>query len=125
MIPDRDYYADKHGRLTDDPLAYAQQIAIRGCFLDPRVAARYGIINDLIAVNEPAAPRRITSRNQASMKIDRIEDKQEETIGPAAEEPETESASSDQDTTAEEPPVEKQTAPVKKAADQKGAKKQK
>lgn len=122
MIPDRDYYADKNGRLTDDPNQYARQVAVKGCFLDPRVAARFGIVNDLVSVDEPAAPRRITSRNEASVKIVRtqeVEEKPEEPKEPqepaAAAEPE---AGSEPEATA---PAKKTEA--KKPAAKKGEKK--
>ena len=77
MIPDRDYYVDKHGKLTDDPSAYAMQVAVRGCTLDERVARRYGITDVLVSTMEPRASRRVSSRNAASVTITRIEDKPE------------------------------------------------
>ena len=76
MTPDRDYYADKNGKLTEDPNEFARQVGVKGCFLDPRVAARYGITNELVSVDEPAAPRRVTARNESSIKIVRVEDKE-------------------------------------------------
>lgn len=85
MVPDRDYYADKNGKLTDDPNEYDRQVAVKGCFLDPRIATRFGI--DLISVNEPSAPRRMlgsipgrrkTEPNEASVKIVKADEKAEE-----------------------------------------------
>lgn len=78
MIPDRDYYADKDGKLTDDPKEYARQIGVKGCFLDPRIASHYGITDTLVSVDEPAAPRRVTAPNEASVKIVKAEDKVED-----------------------------------------------
>jgi len=129
MIPDRDYYADKNGKLTDDPTQWAFQVAVRGCFLDPRAAKRYGITDTLVSVDEPNALRRVTGQNAASVQIKRIDDaevKQEEpeaetpTTGPSAEETETEKPSSE---VAAEPTTEKSKTPAKKAADHKGQKK--
>jgi len=60
MIPDRDYYADKHGKLTTDMSQAAFQVAVAGCVLDPRVAKRYGIGGDvMVAADEPGAVRRV------------------------------------------------------------------
>lgn len=60
MIPDRDYYADKNGKLTDDPTQWAFQIAVAGHFLDERVVKRYGIGDTLVSADEPtAAPVRV------------------------------------------------------------------
>lgn len=83
MIPDRDYYADKDGKLTDDPEKYARQIAIQGVFLDERVAQRFGIGRDtLVSTDEPNAPRRVTGRNESSVKINKAEEESEETQEP-------------------------------------------
>lgn len=78
MIPDRDYYADKEGKLTDDPTKYARQIGVKGFFLDDRIAKRFGITDTLVSVDEPAAPRRVTAPNEASVKIVKAEDNVEE-----------------------------------------------
>lgn len=124
MVPDRDYYADKNGKLTDDPTQYAFQVGVKGCFLDPRVASRYGIGNELVSVNEPAAPRRVTGRNEASVKIVRAEEK-EGSVPPA-------SAGEDSDkpqepaeaagSKANEPKADKPKAEAKKPAAKKGEK---
>lgn len=119
MIPDRDYYADKHGKLTDDPEKYAQQIAVAGCFLPDHVAQRYGITDALVSVDEPNAPRRVRSGG-ASVKIIRADEEKgvekETEPEPKAETPEV---------TAAEPKADKAIAvkPAKKAEAKKGAKK--
>lgn len=59
MIPKKDQYADKEGKLTNDPLKYAAQIAVAGVFLDERIASRYGIIDSLASVDEPGAVRMV------------------------------------------------------------------
>ncbi len=62
MVPDRDYYMDKDGKLTDDPSKYAAQVAVAGVYLEDRVAKRYGIGSGgdhLIAADEPGAVRRV------------------------------------------------------------------
>lgn len=82
MIPDRDYYADKDGKLTTDASKAAVQIGVKGCFLDERIARRYGITDTLVPVDEPAAPRRVTGRNESSIKITKVEDKGEKTQKP-------------------------------------------
>lgn len=76
MIPDRDYYADKDGKLTDDPKQYARQIAVAGFALDERIARRYGISDTLVSVDEPNAPRRVTGG--ASIEIIKAEDSKDE-----------------------------------------------
>ena len=78
MIPDRDYYADKWGKLTDDPNEYARQIGVKGVNLDERIARRYGISDTLVSVDEPAAPRRVTGKSEASVKIVKADEKVEE-----------------------------------------------
>lgn len=82
MIPDRDYYADKNGKLTDDPTQWAFQIGVKGVNLDERVARRYGIIDTLVSVDEPNASRRVTGRNASSIQIHRAEDKEDQTQKP-------------------------------------------
>lgn len=77
MVPDRDYYADKHGKLTDDPDQYARQIGVKGFELDERVARRYGITDTLVSTGEPHAVRRVTGRNAASVQITKAEEKTE------------------------------------------------
>ncbi len=76
MIPDRDHYADKHGKLTDDPDQYASQIAVRGCFLDDRVARRFGITDMLVSTAEPNTTRRVSGRSAASLRITKAEEKE-------------------------------------------------
>lgn len=86
MIADRDIYADKHGNLTDDPTAYAVQVAVKGCHLDERIAQRFGISDTLISTTEPQATRRVTGRNAASVRITKAaetEEKQQEPQEPA------------------------------------------
>lgn len=114
MIPDRDYYADKDGKLTDDPDKYARQIAVRGFYLDPRIATRYGITDTLVSTDEPNAPRRVTGRNQASVVITENKEQTEP-------EPKTETS----EAKAPEPQADeaKTEEPAKKAEAKKGAKK--
>jgi topoisomerase IA-like protein len=76
MVPNRDFYADKDGNLTTDASKAARQIGVKGCFLDERIAQRYGITEDLVSVDEPNAPRRVTSRNAASVLIKKAEEKE-------------------------------------------------
>lgn len=78
MIPDKDYFADKHGKLTDDPTQWAFQIGVKGVNLDERIAKRYGITDSLVSVDEPGAVRRVTGRNEASIKIVKSEEKTED-----------------------------------------------
>ena len=59
MVPNKDYYADKDGNLTDDPAKYAVQIAVAGVLLDDRIAKRYGIEDSLVSVDEPRAVRQV------------------------------------------------------------------
>ncbi len=87
MIPDKDYYVDAAGKLTDDPAKYAAQVAVAGVFLDARDAKRYGIHDTLVSVDEPRAVRRVTGPNESSLHIQRIEDKTE-SEPKAEEEPE-------------------------------------
>lgn len=77
MIPDRDYFADKHGQLTDDPDQYARQIGVKGFELDERVARRYGISDTLVSTGEPHAVRRVTGRSASSVRITKAEEKTE------------------------------------------------
>lgn len=115
MIPDRDYFADRNGKLTDDPTKWAFQVGVKGVNLDDRIARRYGITDMLVSVDEPKAPRRLTGRNESSVKISKAEEQPQETEEPQepaeAEEPKT-----------EEPEVEKPKAEVKKPAAKKGEK---
>lgn len=85
MIADQDIYADKYGRITDDPAEFALQVAVKGCYLDERVARRYGIADTLVSTGEPNAMRRVTGRNSPSIMVIRAEEKVE--ASPAAPEP--------------------------------------
>lgn len=82
MIPNRDYYADKFGKLTEDPNEYARQIAVKGCFLDDRVAKRFGITDVLVSISEPNAVRRVTGRNASSVQITKATETEEITQEP-------------------------------------------
>jgi hypothetical protein len=88
MIPKKDHYVDKNGKLTDDPSEYAAQVAAEGCFLDERTAKRYGITDILVPVDEPNSPRRVT--NESSVRIRRIEEKVEKPQLEKETEPEAE-----------------------------------
>lgn len=110
MIPDRDYYADKDGKLTTDPARSARQIGVKGCFLDERVAHRYGITDTLVSVDEPNAIRRVTGRNTSSVQIDRQEPADEPV--PAAEA--ADAASQEEETEANQKPAAKKGAKKEK-----------
>ena len=107
MIPKKDIYVDKHGNLTSDPSKYAAQVAVAGCHLDDRLAKRYGIVDELVSVDEPSAPRRIMGTIPKPVKVTEPE--------PKAETPEAEAA---------EPEAEKAAPvkPAKKAEAKKGEK---
>jgi hypothetical protein len=88
MVPDKDLYADKDGKLTDDMSKAAFQVAVAGHVLNDRIARKYGLLGDLVSVDEPAAPRKMigsipeTSRrktepNASSVKITKAEDKKD------------------------------------------------
>ena len=93
MIPDKDYYADKDGKITDDPEKYAFQVAVAGVNLEDRVAKRYGL-DTLVSVSEPNAVRRVSDRskedkdNGSSVKIFKPEEQepQEPVVADEAEE---------------------------------------
>lgn len=91
MIPDRDYYADKDGKLTTDASRAAIQIAVTGCFLDPRVANRYGITDSLVSVDEPNAPRRVVKMEieteEKPEETEELEEPQEPAVAAKTEEP--------------------------------------
>lgn len=118
MIPNRDYYADRNGKLTEDPEQFAQQVGVRGCFLDERIARRFGITDTLVSVDEPNAPRRVTGSNESSVKIVKAEDKEGK---PTESEPKAETP----EATATEPKADKATEEktAKKAGAKKGEKK--
>lgn len=83
MIPDRDYFADKDGKLTTNASRAAIQVAVAGCFLDPRVAQHYGIGDALVSAAEPAAVRRV-------LKIEKPQEPQEPAAAEEPEEPKVE-----------------------------------
>ena len=87
MIPDKDYYADKDGKLTDDPEKYATQVAVKGFELDERIARRFGIVDRLVSADEPGAVRPV--RGKASVTIEKA-DEEPETAKPETDEPEAE-----------------------------------
>jgi len=87
MISERDIYADKNGKITDDPSEFAFQIAVKGCNLDERVARRYGIADTLISTGEPNAVRRVTGRSAASVRISKAADTETKPIETKAESP--------------------------------------
>lgn len=88
MIPDKDYYADKDGKITDDPEKYAFQVAVAGVNLEDRVAKRYGL-DTLVSTSEPNAVRRVSDRdkdNGSSVKIFKPEEQEPQEPAVAAEE---------------------------------------
>ncbi len=82
MIPNRDIYADANGNITDDPEQYARQVAVKGCFLDPRIVQQYGIADMLVSTTEPQAARRVTGRNASSVQITKATETEEITQEP-------------------------------------------
>lgn len=112
MIPDKDYYADKDGKLTDDPEKFASQIAVAGVFLDEKIARRYGIADTLVSVDEPGAVRRVRGGKASVQIIEADEDKEAEPEKETEPEPKAE--------TPEAKAPEQKPAP--KAAAKKGAK---
>lgn len=121
MIPNRDIYADKNGKITDDPRQYAFQVAVAGVNLDERVAKRYGIGDMLVSVDEPNAPRRM--KGKASVEIVRADEKEEEKEEKQTEpEPKPEKAKAEAAESKASVKVEKAVA-VKKPAAKKGEKK--
>jgi hypothetical protein len=109
MVPDKDIYADKDGKVTTDPDKYARQVAVAGFFLEDRVAKRYGIADTLVSTAEPNAHRSV--RGESSVTITKDTDntsseKDAETTGPDDEQ---DSSSSDAKPT-------KTTATAKKGA---------
>lgn len=115
MIPKKDLYADKHGRLTTDMSKAAFQIAAAGCFLDERTAKRYGITDELVSVDEPRAVRRVIGIIPQPIKETEPE--------PEAEKPEAKAAEAAPKEEAASPEVEKPKPEAKKPAAQTGAKK--
>lgn len=94
MIPKKDHYVDKHGKLTDDPSRYAAQIAVAGHHLDDRTAKRYGITDSLVSVDEPGAVRMV----RVKVKPEKIEESEPEASSENAAEaaPQSEAASPEQ-----------------------------
>jgi len=116
MIADRDIYADKTGKITDDPAEFAFQVAVKGCNLDERIARRYGISDTLVSTGEPNAVRHVTGRNASSVHIAKAtepEDKPQEPQEPAATDEQT----------VDEPEAAEPTAEATKPAAKKGDKK--
>lgn len=74
MVSDRDIYADKDGKVTDDPTKYAFQVAVAGVNLDDRVAKRYGL-DTLVSTGEPGAVRQV--RGKASVEIQKADEDKE------------------------------------------------
>lgn len=105
MIPDRDIYADKHGKITDDPAEFAFQIAVKGCQIDERAARRFGIADTLVSTGEPNAVRRVTGRSAASLRITKAEETEAKPQDEQPQEP----------AEAAEPEVDKQEAEKPKA----------
>ena len=85
MIPDRDYYEDAAGRLTTDAAKSVAQVAVKGCFLDERIARRFGIKDTLVSVDEPNARRRVTGRDESSVQVRKADEEKEETSGKTKE----------------------------------------
>lgn len=134
MIPSEDIYADKDGKITIDPSKYARQIAVKGFELDERVARRFGITDTLVLIDEPNVSRRVTGRNESSVRIHKAEEekpeaekpeeteKQEEPQKPAvtADEPEVDEAKAREP---KEAAKSKASVTVKRSAAKKGEKK--
>jgi major membrane immunogen (membrane-anchored lipoprotein) len=93
MIPKRDYYEDKHGKLTEDPSKYAAQVAVAGCVLDDRTAKRYGITDGLVSVDEPRAIRVV--RGKAEPEKSKVSEPEASSENAAEAETKTEAASPD------------------------------
>ena len=124
MIPDRDYYADKHGQLTDDPDQYARQIGVKGFELDERVARRYGISDTLVSTGEPHAVRRVTGRSAASVRITKAEETTEAKPAETKEPQEpAEAAESKAEEPTEEPKAEEAKTEAVKPTAKEGEKK--
>lgn len=119
MIPNKDIYADKHGKITENPEEYAIQVAVAGVHLDDRVMKRYGITDSLVSTEEPGAVRPV--RGKAEI-VEKEEAKAEEPVDEPAEVPNVEAEAEEAPASpAEEKP--KTEATKKPAA--KGAKKNK
>jgi hypothetical protein len=122
MVPDKDYYADKDGKLTDDPEKFAIQVATAGHELDQRVAKRYGISDLLVPTGEPHASRRVTGRsgNESSVQIQKA-DEESASTNTTNEQPQEPAEAVDEKAAAEEPKATK--AAADKPAAKKGEKK--
>lgn len=88
MVSDKDIYADKDGKLTDDPEKFATQVAVAGHELDERVAKRFGITDMLVSTGEPNARRSVRSGG-ASVHIQKADEKEAAAEEKAADKPET------------------------------------
>ena len=119
MIADRDIYADKTGKLTDDPDKYASQVAVKGCHLDERIARRFGIADTLVSTTEPHAVRRVTGRNASSVQIT----KAAEPEATPAETPEPQEPAEADEPTVDEPKATEPKAEATEPAAKKGNKK--
>ena len=119
MIADRDIYADKDGKLTDDPDKYASQVAVKGCHLDERIARRFGIADTLVSTMEPHAVRRVTGRNASSVQIT----KAAEPEATPAETPEPQEPAGADEPTVDEPKAAEPKAEATKPAAKKGEQK--
>lgn len=109
MIPNKDIYADKDNKITDDPSKFAIQVAVAGVHLEDRIAKRYGITDELVSVDEPGAVRKVIGKAEP-------EPEKETEQTPKAEEPEAEATES-------KASVKVEKAAAKKPAAKKGAKK--
>ena len=89
MVPNKDIYADKDGKVTDDPEKYAIQVAVAGHELDERTAKRYGIADTLVSTDEPNARRNVRAHNEASVRIEKADEKEAAAEEKAADKPET------------------------------------
>lgn len=107
MIPDKDYYADKNGKLTNDPNEFAFQIALAGVNLDERVAKRYGIAHAPVVVAEP-------KRSKASLNIHKADEQKQESASVVDAKPETDEPEAEEPKAAASIPVAAKDEGVKK-----------
>lgn len=120
MIADRDIYADKDGKLTDDPDKYASQVAVKGCHLDERIARRFGIADTLVSTMEPHAVRRVTGRNASSVQITKAAEPE---ATPTQETPEPQEPAEADEPKVDEPKAAEPKAEATKPAAKKGEQK--
>ena len=95
MVPSKDIYADKDGKITDDPQQYAIQVAVAGVNLEDRVAKRYGITDSLVSTEEPGAVRPVRGKVVVEEEAEAPEGAvaaEEESASPAEEKSEAEAA---------------------------------